>query len=363
MATATNYGTEKLPTEPVSLKGKDLSTTVQIALKQLYSNRGVDPLKPKTEDIAGTVTPADLKGSGTNVVNTLGGKIDLSKTATKDLQNLLVVNVTGNQQHDITIKNNNFKGAIVMGDGDGVSINKVNLVTNKPVVVETGKGNDSVSTGSGADSVVISAGNDTVKTGSGNDRVVIKSDFVGKAIVDGGSGTNTLSLSGVGKITVDAKGNFMADMDTQGSSVGFKNFKAVVLGDDPTLVDIAKSKTSMSFATGTGNDTITLGSGKDTIVLAGGNDSINTGAGVDIVKLAANFKGTLTLDGGAGSDKLDLSANNIRSVEKIDATLKVTLDDGSVLNVANIENFIYDANGDLYGGITTVGVNALDKLF
>jgi Ca2+-binding RTX toxin-like protein len=137
----------------------------------------------------------------------------------------------------------------------------------------------------------------------------------------------------------------------------------VVLGDDPTLVDIAKSKTSMSFATGTGNDTITLGSGKDTIVLAGGNDSINTGAGVDIVKLAANFKGTLTLDGGAGSDKLDLSANNIRSVEKIDATLKVTLDDGSVLNVANIENFIYDANGDLYGGITTVGVNALDKLF
>jgi Ca2+-binding RTX toxin-like protein len=325
---------------------------------------GDPPLKPKTEDIPGTVTPADLKGSGTNVVNTLGGKIDLSKVATKDLQNLLVVNVTGNQQHDITIKNNNFKGAIVMGDGDGVSINKVNLVTNKPVVVETGKGNDSVSTGSGADTVVIAAGNDTVKTGSGNDRVVIKSDFDGKAIVDGGTGTNTLILSGVGKITVDAKGNFMADMDTQGSSVGFKNFKAVVLGNDPTLVDIAKSKASMSFATGTGNDTITLGSGSDTIVVAGGNDSINTGAGVDIVKLASNFKGTLTLDGGAGSDKLDLSANTIQSVEKIDATrVTVTLDDGSVLNVANIENFIYDSNGDLYGGITTVGVNALDKLF
>jgi Ca2+-binding RTX toxin-like protein len=120
----------------------------------------------------------------------------------------------------------------------------------------------------------------------------------------------------------------------------------------------------MSFATGTGNDTITLGAGSDTVVVTGGNDSINTGAGVDVVKLASNFKGTLTLDGGAGSDKLDLSANTIQSVEKIDAThVKVTLDDGSVLNVANIENFIYDANGDLYGGITTVGVNALDKLF
>jgi Ca2+-binding RTX toxin-like protein len=349
--------------QPVLEDKKDLSKTVQNALKQLISNRTVDA-KPITDKIPGVITPEDIKGSGKNIVDTLGGKIDLSKTAAKDLQNLLVLNVMGNQKHDITIKNNNFSGVIVMGDGDGVSINTVNLVTNKSVVVETGKGNDSVSTGSGADSVVISAGNDTVKTGSGNDRVVIKSDFDGKAIVDGGTGTNTLILSGVGKITVDAKGNFMADMDTQGSSVGFKNFKAVVLGNDPTLVDIAKSKASMSFATGTGNDTITLGSGSDTIVVAGGNDSINTGAGVDIVKLASNFKGTLTLDGGAGSDKLDLSANTIQSVEKIDATrVTVTLDDGSVLNVANIENFIYDSNGDLYGGITTVGVNALDKLF
>ncbi|MCX7076437.1 MAG: hypothetical protein NTZ45_06715, partial [Methylococcales bacterium] len=248
--------------QPVLEDKKDLSKTVQNALKQLISNRTVDA-KPITDKIPGVITPEDIKGSGKNIVDTLGGKIDLSKTAAKDLQNLLVLNVMGNQKHDITIKNNNFSGVIVMGDGDGVSINTVNLVTNKSVVVETGKGNDSVSTGSGADSVVISSGNDTVNTGSGNDRVVIKSDFVGKAIVDGGTGTNTLSLSGVGKITVDAKGNFMADMDTQGSSVGFKNFKAVVLGDDPTLVDIAKSKTSMSFATGTGNDTITLGSGKD----------------------------------------------------------------------------------------------------
>lgn len=355
---ATNY-----EVKPV-LEGKqDLSSTVQNALKQLISNRpGTAELQKETTP--GTITPADLKGAGINIVDTTGGKIDLSKVSTKDLQNLLVINVTGNQQTDITIKNNSFHGAIVMGDGDGIHQNTVNLVTNKPVVVETGRGNDSVTTGSGADSVVISAGNDTVKTGSGNDRVEIKSDFVGQAIVDGGSGINTLILSGVGKISIDAKGNFVADLDKLGSSVGFKNFKAVVLGDDPTLVDIAKSKVSMSFASGIGNDTITLGTGSDTIVLAGGNDIINTGAGVDIVKLAANFKGTLTLDGGTGSDKLDLSALTIQSVVKIDAThVKVTLDDGSVLNVANIENFIYDANGDLYGGLTTVGLNTLEKLF
>jgi len=355
---ATNY-----ETQPVLEEKKNLSSTTQLALKQLISST-LGATQVTQDTTTGTVQPNDINGSGTNLVNTLGGRIDLSKAAAKDLQNLLVLNVKGNQQTDITIKNNNFHGAIVLDDGDGTNSNTVNLVTNKAVIVETGIGNDSVSTGSGADTVVVAAGNDTVKTGSGNDRVEIKSDFTGKATVDGGSGTNTLNLSGVGKISIDANGNFIAAMDALNSSVSFKNFKAVVLGDDPTTVDIAKSKAPMSFATGTGNDTITLGAGSDTIVLAGGNDSINTGAGVDIVKLAANFKGILTLDGGAGSDKLDLSANTIQSVEKIDAThVKVTLEDGSTLNVDNIEKFIYDANGDLYGGITTVGVNTLDKLF
>ena len=117
---ATNYPeTEVLPREPTTGETKEFSATVQNALKQLISNR-LGKAELKTAEIPGTMTPADLKGSGTNEVNTLGGKIDLSKLPTKDLQNLLKINVTGNQQADITIKNNNFKGVIVMGDGDGV---------------------------------------------------------------------------------------------------------------------------------------------------------------------------------------------------------------------------------------------------
>ena len=350
----TNYDqpltTSELKTQ---LASSSLSQTTQNTIVRALGSAGGNVTETTT-----AVTVNDL--SGAKIAVTAGGSINLSKASAADIKALTAIIITDDQQTDITIKNNNFSGTVVLGDGDG----KVTLTTNKAVTVETGKGNDSVATGSGGDSVVVAGGDDSVNTGSGNDKVVIKANFEGNAKLDGGSGTNILSLSDAGTITVDAKGNLIADLDKGDSSVTAKNFKAIVLGNDASLVDGTKSKLSMSFATGTGNDTITLGSGKDTIVLAGGNDSVNTGAGVDIVNLASNFKGTLTLDGGAGNDKVDLSVNTIQSVEKIDATrVIVTLENGAVLELANIENFVYDTNGDLYGGIKTVGLNTLDNAF
>jgi Ca2+-binding RTX toxin-like protein len=350
----TNYDqpltTSELKTQ---LASSSLSQTTQNTIVRALGSAGGNVTETNT-----AVTVNDL--SGAKIAVTAGGTINLSKATAADIKVLKAIIITDDQQTDITIKNNNFSGTVALGDGDG----KVTLTTNKAVTVETGKGNDSVATGSGGDSIVVSGGNDTVNTGSGNDKVVIKANFEGNAKLDGGSGTNILSLSDAGTITVDAKGNLIADLDKGNSSITAKNFKAIVLGNDASLVDSTKSKLSMSFATGTGNDTITLGSGSDSVVVTGGNDSVNTGAGVDIVNLASNFKGTLTLDGGAGSDKLDLSANTIQSVEKIDAArVIVTLENGAVLELANIENFVYDTNGDLYGGIKTVGLNTLDNAF
>ena len=159
------------------------------------------------------VTNADLQGA--KIAQTAGGVIDLSKASAKDVAALEAIIVTGTDKADITIKNNNFNGTVVLGDGDG----KVTLATSKAVTVETGKGNDSVTTGSGGDSVVVAAGNDTVNTGAGNDKIVIKDGFVGKATLDGGTGTNTLSLAGVGKVTVDASGALV---------FGTENFRLVV---------------------------------------------------------------------------------------------------------------------------------------
>jgi hypothetical protein len=303
------------------------------------------------------VTNADLKGA--KIAQTAGGVIDLSKASAKDVAALEAIIVTGTDKADITIKNNNFNGTVVLGDGDG----KVTLATSKAVTVETGKGNDSVTTGSAGDSVVVALGNDTVNTGAGNDKVVIKDGFVGKATLDGGTGTNTLSLAGVGKVTVDASGALVFGMDKAGSSVTAKNFGAVILGNDGSELALSESKKALNLTTGTGNDTVSLGSGKDSMVLGGGNDSINAGGGSDIVKLAAGFKGNATIDGGTGTDKVDLSLLDITDVVKVGATnVNVTLANGSVVSIANAESFVYDANGDAAGGIKTVGLTTLDKV-
>jgi Ca2+-binding RTX toxin-like protein len=303
------------------------------------------------------VTNADLKGA--KIAQTAGGVIDLSKASAKDVAALEAIIVTGTDKADITIKNNNFNGTVVLGDGDG----KINLATSKAVTVETGKGNDSVTTGSAGDSVVVAAGNDTVNTGAGNDKVVIKDGFVGTATLDGGTGTNTLSLAGVGKVTVDASGALVFGMDKAGSSVTAKNFGAVILGNDGSELALSESKKALNLTTGTGNDTVSLGSGKDSMVLGGGNDSINAGGGSDIVKLAAGFKGNATIDGGTGTDKVDLSLLDITDVVKVGATnVNVTLANGSVVSIANAESFVYDANGDAAGGIKTVGLTTLDKV-
>jgi hypothetical protein len=348
---ATNYDKPLTATEiAANLAASSLSKGTQDAIKNALSNGGT------VKEIA-AVTTANIKG--VNVANTAGGTIDLSKASAADIKALEALIVTGTDKADITIKNNNFNGTVVLGDGDG----KVTLATSKAVTVETGKGNDSVTTGSAGDSVVVALGNDTVNTGAGNDKVVIKDGFVGTATLDGGTGTNTLSLAGVGKVTVDASGALVFGMDKAGSSVTAKNFGAVILGNDGSELALSESKKALNLTTGTGNDTVSLGSGKDSMVLGGGNDSINAGGGSDIVKLAAGFKGNATIDGGTGTDKVDLSLLDITDVVKVGATnVNVTLANGSVVSIANAESFVYDANGDAAGGIKTVGLTTLDKV-
>jgi Ca2+-binding RTX toxin-like protein len=334
-----------------NLAATKLSEVTKAAIEKAIGTGG------KVAVTTGAVTSADLQGA--KIAQTAGGTIDLSKASAKDVAALEALIVTGTDKADITIKNNNFNGTVVLGDGDG----KVTLATSKAVTVETGKGNDSVTTGSAGDSVVVALGNDTVNTGAGNDKVVIKDGFVGKATLDGGTGTNTLSLAGVGKVTVDASGALVFGMDKAGSSVTAKNFGAVILGNDGSELALSESKKALNLTTGTGNDTVSLGSGKDSMVLGGGNDSINAGGGADIVKLAAGFKGNATIDGGAGTDKVDLSSLAIKDAVKVDAThVNVTLANGSVVSIANAESFVYDANGDAAGGIKTVGLTTLDKV-
>ena len=289
--------------------------------------------------ITTTVTNAGLQGA--KIAETAGGVIDLSKASASDIAALEAIIVTGEESANITIKNNNFDGTVVLGAGDGT----VNLATNKAVKVETGMGDDKITTGSGQDSVVVSAGDDSINTGAGNDKVSIKDGFVGKAVLDGGTGTNTLQFDdGVKNVTVNSSGQLVFTMDNTApghkSTITAKNFNAIVLGDDGSSVNLKASKKALNLTTGKGDDSVVLGSGKDSIVLGGGKDTIDTGAGVD---------------------KVDLSLLAIRDAVKGSANqVNVTLKDGTVLSITNAENFVYDSNGADEGGIVTVGLTTLD---
>ncbi len=66
---ATNY-----ETQPVLEEKKNLSSTTQLALKQLISST-LGATQVTQDTTTGTVQPNDINGSGTNLVNTLGGRI------------------------------------------------------------------------------------------------------------------------------------------------------------------------------------------------------------------------------------------------------------------------------------------------
>lgn len=322
-----------------------------------------------------------VKGGGDNTVKSGAGDDNISigagggKTVVDGgtgKNNVLAVKTTDTSS--VTIDS---KGAITVNTGDGGTVSatriqtidfsagKVNIDANesqRALNVITGDGADSINLGSGRDSIVLAGGNDSVNMGAGNDKLEIADGFKGQAVIDGGTGKNELSMSGVNNITVDATGNLVIAMDNN-ATINASNFLALVLGNDAVSVDTGESTTALNIISGSGNDSINLGSGKDSITLSGGKDSINTGAGMDLVKLATDFTGTTELDGGEGYDKLDLRALAIKSVTITNGVVEITLDNGAVVQATNLEKFVYDSNADAEGGILTVGVNELDNTF
>lgn len=111
-------------------------------------------------------------------------------------------------------------------------------------------------------------------------------------------------------------------------------------GDD----SIKTSNGSDSVRAGDGNDTISTGNGRDTIEIGGGEDSVNTGNGNDTVLVGddEDATNTMIINGGAGTDRLNLSDVVVKSVERADGRnhVIIELDDGTKLDVSNVEQFV-----------------------
>lgn len=348
----------------------DLSTT-KLTNIQTITGRG----KIQSSDITGkNIT---LGSEKLNAWNEGTGEYDITEleikgkgTATSDNISLNGLKIaTGSTGHKLNITN--FKsGSLTINDKnlgndsqdesavDATTVTVTGTDSNDTITINSGKIKD-VSTGKGADGVVISSGANvaTLSTGEGKDNIDI-SGTVGT--IDTGDGDDGITLKSSAKVdTIDTgAGNDNIEVQS-GASVTTINLGA---GDDTITL---KSGAGVS---GSGNGiTINGGDGKDTLILDASGSSVdftkitkisgievlqlsgatatNSGAQISYDSIKDNLNLTVDFMGGSGSltiekgDNKDINlagfkgasvASGSITIDKVNAgdTIKLNKDDG-----------------------------------
>jgi Ca2+-binding RTX toxin-like protein len=284
------------------------------------------------------LTAPGTVNAGTDIL-TFGNfrtSVDLDDLGALRLSNLEVIAFNGSSSRTVDL--GAFSGVVLLGRGNDTVTKSV--VTGD-VAVNAGDGRDTVTTGTGDDTVNAGTGADSVFTAAGNDLVI------------GGEGADSIS-TGIGNDTVFGGDGNDQITDTSGSS-----FVDGGSGND-TIRTGAGADTIFA---GSGNDSVVTGAGNDTVYTGGGNDTILTGSNNDLIVLQGITSGAAILvDGEAGIlDTLDLSLVNIASAQAAGvAGTTITLDNGAVINVSNVERFLYT---DSEGSAELVGLTAFLNSF
>lgn len=202
-------------------------------------------------------------------------------------------------------------------------------------------GNDTITTGAGADVISVGGGNDNIQTGTGIDVVNMNDVLGGVALTSadtvngGGDAGDTLNITG----PASAAGSDLTNV------TGFTNLNILANGTPSTYVTTdnlvaagtlavnmggataavtfnGAAETTGSFSMqgsafndvltggaladtfdgGLGDDTINAGAGGDIVNGSAGNDVVDLGAGDDVFLTTSGVAGNATVTGGAGSD-------------------------------------------------------------
>lgn len=235
--------------------------------------------------------------------------------------------------------------------------------------ITVGSGRTYIATGLGTNRVVFNGNRnslDSLVGGAGEDQVTFGSRFQGTGYVDGGAGEDTLTVTApIFSTNVLANGVYQFTL-SNGSKINFEDIENFVLTqtggspDNLNVVNLSALTTDVSVTAldasyqlflGNGNDSVVLGVGNDSVVTGGGNDSVLLGGGSDSVLLGGgddlaildeSFSGSALINGGGGTNTLDLSQVLVQSVvERPDGSVLITLNDGSTIDASNIQSFIY----------------------
>ena len=273
-----NLSTVTLPTTPVTITTGPVSTTIVAT--------------------AATLLPADkiTGGTGTGVSNTLAavrrwsvqpGSIGKADEHQRHRRTRRAGDERADGHAESRAERDGERGLGPRGASPGITI----IGANNTDVINLGAGNDTVTLGSG----------ETVNGGTGTDIYNVTKSTIGNVTIKGGSGSNTLMVTGGGNATM-------------GTKITGINTVQLATTTNFTANTTAGLKISGSS---TGGDTITLGAPTQSVIAGGPNETIKAtaaNAGALISGLGANSTldittgGTIALNAGTDVGTVKLSA-------------------------------------------------------
>ena len=286
------------------------------------------------------ITELEIKGKGTATtdnINLSNLKIAAGSTGHK-------LNITNFKNGSLTLNDNNLGNASQDESAvDATTVTVTGTESNDTITINSGKIKD-VSTGKGADTVIIKSGVNvaTLSTGEGADTIDI-SGTVGT--LDTGDGDDKIVLSsGANVATLDA-------------------------GAGNDNIEVSSGATVSTINLGAGDDTITLKSGAGTNITINGGDGKDTltldasASAVDFTKIT-KITGIEVLDisGASSTSGAKISYDSIK--DNLNLTLSgsgsLTIDTGDNTDI-NLASF-KGTSGQNSGGITLENINAGDTV-
>lgn len=177
--------------------------------------------------------------------------------------------------------------------------------------------------GTGADHILGGASNDVIKGGDGNDYI---DGGYGDDLIDGGKGRDTLfGNTGIDTVTYADRteklflymnDEFSSGAKGEGDAIGYDIENVIGGKNDDTIVGDGKNN---KLDGGAGNDTIKGGLGNDTLIGGLGKNKLFGEGGNDTFYVRQNPATADTVDGGAGTDKVQKDKLDV--VSNVEAVL------------------------------------------
>jgi Ca2+-binding RTX toxin-like protein len=276
--------------------------------------------------------------------------------------------VDGGAGRDHLIETTTDLTVIVNGtNGDLIGLDVFDQYTNVEMIT-TGAGNDEFGlsgTGGGdaANSLVMDAG-------GGSNTFIFFSGISGYWSV-GGSGTETLTFSGLSSGVTLNLNNTTTHQDVHGNGTFFLLLQGIfdnVFGTG-SADNITGNTVDNVISTDVGDDIINGGGGNDTLAGGIGNDVINGDDGADTIDGGTGNDtlnggiGNDTLDGGAGTDIVNGDAGNDTLLQSMGSdTLDGGADIDTFLGTTGDNTFVVSGNHSGGGSINPLNVNTFTNV-